>query len=365
MTAHNPFLPKTPSKSRKPVLATDLRRGKGGERIVASNGELNASSKADFMAQVTHLMSLANTHNILTEEQAAQAQAARKQRTAELSAAFRNPAKHRELGETVADELYITQNREGIMRSVLTRMDVVDGETPTIKLRKRNLLAIYATSPSKCETQLVRDDYFYPVEYYIQARPYIEMQEIRRNKTDILEDKYLETLQAFMVQEDRIMFGLCNETIGQSNNLTQVFGSVNPTVLGRFRNQVDRWGINPDWWVIANDLWIDIAGDAGFQSLFEPLARHEIILTGQIGTILGMRVKSDAFRHPEHRVLNQGDMYVFGSAENLGTYTDRGGIETSPIDQAHEGIPGRGWMMHLQQSQTIVNTRAVAVGTRT
>lgn len=359
MKSANPFLPK---KGRKPVLASELRRG--NERMVGANGEINASSKADFMGQVSHLMALANTHNIMTDDQAQIAETAKKQRRQEVKAAFSNAAKHRELGETVADELYITQNREGIMRSVLTRMEVSDGETPQIKLRNRNILAIYATSPAQCETELVRDNYFYPVEYYIEARPYIEMQEIRRNKTDVLEDKYLETLQAFMVQEDRIMFGLCNETIGQSNNLTSVYGSMDPTALGRFRNQVDRWGINPDWWVIANDLWIDIAGNSGFQSLFEPLARHEIILTGQIGTILGMRVKSDAFRHPEHRVLNQGDQYVFGAAENLGTYTDRGGIETSPIDQAHTAIPGRGWMMHLQQSQTIVNTRAVAVGRR-
>lgn len=362
-TARNPFKP----VHRQTALASDMRSdGKfksKSSRMIGAGGEINASSKSDLVGQIGKMMTTANTYELRTDMQQRAADEAKLHRRM-VKAAVTSRAKHAELGETIGEELYATQNREGLMRSFLNRMDLADGENPRIKLRNRNILAIFATSPTASETQLVRDNYFYPTEYYIQAKPYMEMQEIRINKTDVLEDKYLETLQAFMVQEDRIFFDLAKRSIGQSNDFTTVFGSIDPTGLARFRNQVDRWGIRPDWWCIANDLWIDIAGNAGFQQLFEPVAKHEIVLTGQLGTILGLTVKSDAFRFPEHRVLNQGEMYIIGAPENLGTYTDRGGIETSPIDQAHTGIPGRGWMMHLQQSQTLSNSRAIACGIR-
>jgi len=155
MKGKNPFLPRT---ARKMTVASELRHGRGGERIVGHNGEINAGSKGELMKQIAHLMSLASTNNLVTDDQAVQAEAAAKRRE-EVRAAFASTARHKELGESVADELYITQNREGIMRSVLNRMELNDGEIPVIKLRNRNITATFATSPASCETQLVRDNF--------------------------------------------------------------------------------------------------------------------------------------------------------------------------------------------------------------
>ena len=353
---------------RKAVVASEIRMGKGANasRLIGANGEINASSKADLMAQQTRMMQLASTKQIVTQRYAevAEASVAKAARREAVQAMFNDPQRHMEIGADLGDELYITQQREGIMRNVLQRQEVVDGQIPRIVLRNRNLLVGVATGPTATELQVVRDNWLHPVEYYLTARPYIEQKEITQNSSDVLEDKYLEAMQAFLVGEDRIFRDLCQKSAGQANNLTVQVGMMNPTALGNFRNLVTRWGLTASQWLIANDLWVDITSDAGFQSMFEPMAQHEIILTGQLGTVLGMTVKSDAYRHPEHKVLSKGEQYIFGTPDTLGTYTDRGGIDVVPIDAAHTGVPGRGWHMTAQQSQTLGNFRAVAVGRR-
>lgn len=352
--------------SRKSVVASEIRTAKNGERLVGRNGEINAGSKQELIHRQVQLAELANGIHVVTETAATKAEkdALRIQRRETAIAMMSNPERAREVGSELGDELYLTQQREGFMRNILQRQDVVDGQVPRAVLRKRNTLVSYATGPTETKTQIVRDDWFYPVEFYLTARPYIEQKEITQNSTDVLEDKYMEAMQAFLVQEDRLFIRMCLATIGQSNERSVQVGLMNPVALSNFRNKIQRWGLTPATWLIANDLFTDLAGDAGFQSLYEPMAQHEIVLTGQLGTILGMNIKSDQYRHPEHRVLNKGEQFVFGTPDTLGTYTDRGGIEVLPIDASITGIPGRGWQMTAQQSQTIVNPRAVACGIR-
>lgn len=351
---------------RTSVVASEIRNGKGGEHLIGRNGEINAGSKKDLIGQITKTMNLASTHQIVTAADAerAELEVAKNARREAVIAAFNDPQRHRELGADLGDELYITQQREGIMRNVLQLQTVVDGQIPKVVLRARNITVGMATGPTATELQIVRDNWMYPVEFYLTARPYIEQKEITQNSSDVLEDKYLEAMQAFLVAEDRLFRDLCLKSAGQSNHFTTQVGMMNPTALGKFRNQVTRWGLTAAQWLIANDLWVDITSDAGFQSMFEPMAQHEILLTGQLGTVLGMTVKSDAYRHPEHKVLAKGEQYIFGTPDTLGTYTDRGGIEVLPIDAAVTGVPGRGWHMTAQQSQTLANFRAVACGRR-
>jgi hypothetical protein len=77
-----------------------------------------------------------------------------------------------------------------------------------------------------------------------------------------------------------------------------------------------------------------------------------------------MTVYSDAYRHPQHKVLQQGDLIVFAAPETLGQFTDRGGVESLPVDAAVTGIPGRGWQLQESLSIVIANSRGVVYGTR-
>lgn len=351
-------------KYRTPVVASELRFTGSRERVVGSNGELNASSKMDLAKQIAKLMEVAANQNIQTEDQAvAKAELAKEHREL-VKAAFNSKEAHAELGEVLAEELYQASNREGFMRRLLARQDLSQGQIPIIRMRMKNVVATVATSPARVNAQLIRDNLLFPPEFYISSRPFIEQREVDQSVGDVLEEKYIEGLESVMVGEDRTWYKLANATVNISNPLTTIVGTMNPQALANLRTTVTRWDIPVSTYLIASDIWNDIIGDVGFAQLIDPVSKHELLLSGQLGTILGMGIVTDAFRHPQHKVLNQGEMFCVGDPINHGTYSDRGGINSQPIDGAQENIPGRGWWMTETVSMLVANSRSVSKATR-
>jgi len=348
------------------VLATDLRLPGTTERFVGQDGHVNAGSNQELARKVAELAKYIETsgRDVVTESEAQQRQELAAAHREMVLAAFEDRAELASLGEVLAEEIYMTSNREGFMRRFMLRQDLGQGQIPQIDVDQKNVVAIVSTSPVKIETQLVRDSVLYPPEFYISSRPFIEQRDIARSNTDILEKKYLEALEGVMVEEDRVWLRLANATVNVVNTMSTVVGTMTPAALGAMSNQVTRWGIPALYWLIANDIWQDVVADEGFQTIIDQVSKFELLKTGKLGTILGMEVISDAFRHPQHKVLSRGEMYIIGDATNHGQYTDRGGVDSKPIDETHEKVPGRGWVMTELMSMAIANARSVAKGER-
>lgn len=361
MAKKNPF---TKTKFGRPAVASELRLGGSSERAVGANGELNASSVQDLLRQQIKFLEFAADQGIVTASQAEARETGAAARREALLAAFSSKEAHAELGEVLAADLYLAANREGFARRFLARQELSQGQIAQVRVRNKNVVGVVASSPSKTQTQIMRDNVHYPTEFYITARPFVEKREIDQSTADVLEEKYIEALEGIMVAEDRVLYKMVKATVGSENNQLNIIGTLNPLSLSVLRNTVTKWNIPATSLLVANDLWNDITSDSGFQQIIDPVSKHELLLTGQLATLLGMVVYSDAYRHPQHKVLNAGDMIVFGSPENLGQYTDRGGVTSEPIDSAIEGIPGRGWMLQESLSMVVANARAVAYGTR-
>jgi hypothetical protein len=260
---------------RQPVVATDFRFAGSRERAVGAGGELNASSRKDLLVQIAKFLEVSANQGIMTEETAyAQEDLAKRHKEA-VEAAFKNDAAHRELGEVLAQELYQAGNREGFARRFMARLELSQGQIPQAKMRMKNLVATTATGPSKVQSQLIRDNLFFPPEFYITTRPFIEQREINQSNGDVLEEKYLEGLEGIMVAEDRTWLLMARAAIGMANNLTTIVGTFNPTALSALRNQVTRWNIPAASLLIANDIWNDITGDTGFQQIIDPVSKHK------------------------------------------------------------------------------------------
>lgn len=345
--------------------STDVRLPGSRERMVGHNGELNAGSKMELAHRINELAKfVAEGNNVLTEEAATSLEDKAKMHREWLVAAYQDAGHLRELGETMADELYISSARDGFARRLLARNELNQGQLPRIRMVAKSTTAIVATSPSRTETQFVRDMWFNPREFYITARPYVEKRDMDSATTDLLDEKYNEALQAFMVQEDRVWKRLADRTVGMVNELTTITGTMTPLDLANMRNVVSRWNIPATTWLMANDLWGDVIGDSSFMQAIDPVSKFELLQTGYLGRILGMDVISDAFRMPQHKVLSRGEMYIVGAPVNHGAYTDRGGIDSLPLDGSQESVPGRGWFMSQSMSQAITNVRSVARGRR-
>jgi hypothetical protein len=347
--------------AKAPVLATELKLAGSDEFAVgryagSGKGELNASSKRDLLEQQRKFLTAASQGNML---------AISKSESRDLiRAAFNSPEAHRVLGEKISESLYITANRQGFMRKYLAKIDVEMGSIPRFPLRNKNVTAVWSTSPTKVESQITRDKWFTPPELTVVARPFIPQVELNQSSGDVLQEKYIEAVEATMVAEDRLYYSQLQALVGVDNNLTIVSGQLTPYSLMTVVTNVTRWGLKGAHLLMATDLWQDVVGNSDFFTAIDPVARHELLLTGELGTMYGMTVTSDAFRHPEHKVLNQGEFFVISDALNHGAYSDRGGLQSTPIDISIEKIPGRGFVLHEALAVSVANSRSFAKGYR-
>lgn len=354
--------------SKQPMLpASEYRFGgaRRGERAIGRGGEINASSRKELFARQAEFIQAASQHHVVADAMFAATEENKKAHAELLVAAFNDPTQHRVLGQRMADSLFMTANRQGFMRKYLTKITVEQGSVPRFPVRKKDVTAVWSTSPTKVESTIIRDKWYTPPELSIVARPFVTQNELNQSAGDVLQEKYVEATEAIMVAEDRLWYKQVKEIIGIDNNLALISGGdLTPRMFAQVMANVTRWGLKAPHVLIATDLYIDIIGNSEFQAAIDPVARHELLLTGELGVLYGCTITSDAYRHPEHKVLDQGEFFVISDPMNHGAYSDRGGLQSSPIDIDIEKIPGRGWVMHEQMAISIANSRSVAAGKR-
>ena len=330
------------------------------ERLVASNGEIQANDKKDLLQQQQRLMAAAAARLVQGDSEVKAA----RDRKALLAAMKFDSEVHKVVGERMTNELYVTSNRKGYMRRFLARHDVEQGNIVRIPVRQKNVQAFILTGPSRLETQLVRDNYLMPDEVQVATRPFIPMNALNQDSSDILNEKYVEALEGIMVQEDRMWYNMAKQAIGLANNMSVIAGELTPKTLMNVSMNVQRWGLTAAHLLMAADIIVDIIGNAEFVNAIEPVARHELVMTGQIATLYGMSIISEQYRHPQHKVVSQGEFVIVSDPLMHGAYTDRGGIDSEPTNVSTENVIGRGWVIQESISMVVANERSVAFGRR-
>lgn len=354
---------------KRVTAASEYRFGGAhrGERAVGANGEINAYSRGEALSrglefQAAHARGEVDLDGaVLSRETAAAKVRARR----ELArAAMSNPTAFRQVGETMAKEIYMTTNRKGFARRFLNPIELKQGDIPRFPVRQKNVNAFYITAASRIETQVVTDKWLTPPEAIITTRPFISQIELNQSNTDVLEEKAVEALEGIMVTEDRFWYNMAKQTVGVDNNQSIISGTLSPQSLMAVRQEVQKWGLKAAFCLMANDLFQDIVGDASFIQAIEPVARHELLLTGELAVMYGMTIISEAYRHPEHQVLSEGEFLVVSEPATHGAYSDRGGVDSAPTDGVSENRPGKGWLLTESWAAAIANSRSVSVGIR-
>lgn len=349
-----------------PVAASEYRAPYSNERMVGNNGEINASSRADLLRQNVHFLQASAHGAVMGDHELTAADKFQKEQTNRemLLAAFNDEGALRLLGQKMAEALYVTGNREGYLRRILAWADVKQGDIPRFKMYTKDVTAVYATAPTQIESQIVRSEWFNPPELDLVARLFVTQKEINQSNDDVLKEKFIEAQEALMVAEDRLLIKAANAVVDQDNELTITGSSLTPRTFYTVVNKVQRWGLKAPTSVMATDLLEDIIGNPEFIAAIDPVARHELLLTGRLGVLYGVQLIIDAYRHRAHKVINAGEFFIFSDPENLGAYSDRGGIISEPISSVVEGKIGRGWQLQEAFAMSLSNTRAVAKGVR-
>ena len=128
------------------------------------------------------------------------------------------------------------------------------------------------------------------------------------------------------------------------------------------RQAIASWGIPVTTAVIAFDLWNDIIADTEFSSWFDPITKHELVLEGSIGSLLGVQLITDGFRYETLKVLNPGEIYMCGAPQTVGGITQRKELATETINQYSIGRPNRGWFNEEIQELTSIDDEGISYG---
>jgi hypothetical protein len=356
------------------VPATSQNGLRGGVRVggvtrksdlpaFGANGEINALSKKDLVAAITHLVKEASAETTVVNP--AMTREAALERKAHIVEAFhdRNPQKLQVLGEVYSDSIWETLGRQGFARKLFAVQNVTPGTPARVKVRKKDVVAYQVTSDVKVQPQVIRQTYIYPPEYYINAQIKIEDKEIAQASADILDEKFQDGLEAIMRREDLISRALMVQAATSHNDLT-LFPSFTPSVLSTMRTAVDRWGIPPATLLISFDIWQDITSHTEFVDFFDQVSKHELVLEGRLGSILGMEILTDGYRMPTLQVLQPGEVFVVGTPVTLGTICQVKELTSVAIDFYNQGMAARGWFLESIQAQVLANSRAVSRGIR-
>jgi hypothetical protein len=335
------------------------------EKIVGNNGELNASSKADLLKRLVELAEMVNSGEVDVDSPEPE-KINQKEKEKIITAAYadRTGSSWTELGSSMAANVKETADREGFMRRLLVKGDLSQGNKPLVRVQVKNVTAIVAASESHHYPQMLRDKEIYPPEFTVKTNIRINEIELAQRPTDIMEEKFFESQEAIMVGEDRTWKRMVDQTVGLQNDLSYLAGGLTPSTLSFLQQQVNRWGLQASNALVTSEIIQDLQGNSSFGAWFDPVSKLELIQTGLVGTLLGMSVMTDSFRHPNLKVLEPGEIYVTSTPETHGTYTDRGPVQSQDVNSYNDGIPARGWFMYEILSMVIHNARSVAKGVR-
>jgi hypothetical protein len=152
-----------------------------------------------------------------------------------------------------------------------------------------------------------------------------------------LEDLWVEAVEAMMVMPEREWWRLL--TSGQQVELESSVTSLVSSLETLRRNL----------YFVGQNLVPDLVTHVG--DSFEPAPSHTSVTTGLLGWINGNPLYTDAYRHPQHRVLQPMDLITV--PENLGFY-DQGLMRSEAFNLENSS----GWTLH-QQTKLLIDRSGV------
>ena len=360
----NPFSKTYVSKHGDEVLAgsKQFTRPGSAEPIVAGNGEINASSKEDLMKGISALMALASAGQVKKAEEKAVASVA--DHKAMLAEASTNYDAAVALADTFTAQVNETLGRDGFARRLMQFRQLNNGDVLKVRLRKRDTLAFVTTSNPNTIASVARQQFAIPEMFNISCNVNIEKIELAQDTGDLLQDRYEDALEQVMCAEDRVFLKLAREAAGVYNS---PFGFTNftPEVCAAMRTAIQQnGGIPVTQMLVCYDIWNDIIANPEFTAFYSEIAKHELVLEGNIGTLMGMNIVTDGYRIETLRVLPQNTVYMFGAPETLGVIGQWGDMSVDSVNKANFGQARLGWFINVIEAMCIGNARSVTMGKR-
>jgi hypothetical protein len=131
------------------------------------------------------------------------------------------------------------------------------------------------------------------------------------------EDDCLDALTQTVIKEDRRFLSQLRSDVPHANRVTLT--DLTPASVAKAREIITCGDVPVSDMLFSNAVWDSIVVDPDWHQIIDPITRIELFTQGRLGTILGMNMLSDIYRHPLHRVVKGGELFLFPPPQNLGT----------------------------------------------
>lgn len=357
--------------SRQPQVARSFRPGgRGSEPVFNSNGELNASSNADAFRQIASLMESIASGEVMNSRQEKRVEETQEQKmesVKELAAAYVDEDRTlwAETGSIIASTLKESADRNGFFRRILHRGEAPDNGLVRHRVKRKTVSALVASGPVSVQPEMLRGQYIWAPEFEVRASIGVTTIELNQGSADLLDDKYFEAEEQIMRQEDLTFLKLVREMAGDPNDISYITGGYTPVSFVSILQKIKNFGLDVPITLVASDIMSDFLSAPTFIAAFDPVTTHENIMTGTIARLYGTDIVTDQTRDPRLKVLNPGEVLAFAPPEYVGGYTDRGPVNSVPVDHLIiNGNSAKGWNFHEILSMTAHTGRGVSQGRR-
>ncbi len=265
------------------------------------------------------------------------------------------------LANTISAIVWDSLN-ENLNRKLFMRQDLTNGQVGVINIGQNND-AYYITKDGDVAHTYGKQNYFCPPEYSLNCLNLISDKDIYNNK--LLDKKYISNLilgiiKAFIRLENQITKTLLDETYCVYN----CFHKIKPSLIADIRNQLRRWGTSPHIFIVGKNvlknLLIEIDKYKTLANWCDFSQRKDLILNGDIGSILGTCILTDAHLHPDYRMLEDDECFMLSTPINFGYILQRQKVKCQIIDQRQNA--SKGLLLEQIQSQIIINTKSIVKG---
>lgn len=245
-------------------------------RLSSASGDINASNNKEWGEVVSALQRAIGQKQYVQASPNQTEVQERKRQLVEAAIADKDGAAWQALGEVIGDEVWETMGREAFASKTLLHKPLARGEIGRIRIRKKDVIAFFATRQPEVVASQARQFYVYPPEYYLVGRVLIEDAEIEQASGDLLDDKYQDALEQIQREQDKVWKRLVDASQTVYND-SFLFNTFTPTVYASMQNQIMRWGIPVHMAIISFDIWPDIVADTEFSTWFDPVNAGRLV----------------------------------------------------------------------------------------
>lgn len=348
---------------------------KSSDRMFDSKNVVNAYDKADALRQIHALLDRVATgeEKILPPGRSVTAEHISPSERADIFlSAFSDPTGQgfAKIGQELLLPIKEIIDYEGFARRILKTYTLAQGQVNRID-KDVDVAAFVVSKDGRAIETRVSDNYVFPEEFEVTAFPSIRVSEVFQKQFDVLDRAQDRAKQAIMRTEDQ---GLITTLLAAapSFNDTVSFSSLNLQALESIRFQVERHRLVTSKFLInrreVSDLVVFLSQQV------DPVTEREWIMMGYVGRILNADIIATAGTQVGQgglgrlsvnwEIVPPGRVFAVADPEYLGVFPIRVELFAEPANKFVLGEPRYAWLFYELISQTVINPRGVATGSK-